>query len=133
MWNYNENLELSYAGVQTMKILLDGKPVINPVSKNEIFVLRRAPGSEHYDFVQDIRFFDTYEGISYSISNEGHQNAVGFVIQFVIYSTWGDKYYCGLNGIELYDEKYEKIVLEEQSKYFNVCQKLSKSNLPLTN
>ncbi|XP_018566362.1 protein KIAA0556-like [Anoplophora glabripennis] len=118
IWNYNENLELSYAGVQMMKILLDGKPVINPVSKNEIFVLRRAPGNEHYDFVQDIRFFEDYDTIPYPLSNEGHQaNVVGFIIQFVIYSTWGDKYYCGLNGIELYNEKHEKIVLEEQ----NIC------------
>lgn len=101
-----------------MKILLDGKPVVNPASKNEIFVLRRAPGNEHYDFVQDIRFFDTYEGVSYPMPNEGHQsNVVGFVIQFVIYSTWGDKYYCGLNGIELYDGVRGKIILEEQSKY----------------
>lgn len=101
-----------------IKILLDGKPVINPVSKNEIFVLRRAPGNEHYDFVQDISFFDTYDGIPYPLSNEEQNtNVVGFVIQFVIYSTWGDKYYCGLNGIELYNEKHEKICLEEQSKY----------------
>ncbi|KAJ8916124.1 hypothetical protein NQ315_004491 [Exocentrus adspersus] len=69
IWNYNENLELSYTGVQTMKILLDGKPVINPVSKDEVFVIRRAPGNEHYDFVQDIRFFDKYDGICYPVPN----------------------------------------------------------------
>ncbi|KAJ8926520.1 hypothetical protein NQ314_021122 [Rhamnusium bicolor] len=118
IWNYNENLELSYSGVQTMKILLDGKPVINPLSKNDIFVLRRAPGNGHYDFVQDIKFSYPNDDMCYPMPNyENPSNIVGFVIQFVVYSTWGDQYYCGLNGIELFNEKQEKITLEEQ----NIC------------
>lgn len=42
----------------------------------------------------------------------------GFVMEIIIYSTWGDQYYCGLNGIELYDAQGDKIQLEEQSKQF---------------
>nr|CAH7718526.1 unnamed protein product [Callosobruchus chinensis] len=126
VWNYNENLQLSYAGVQTMKILLDGKAMINPVNKTELFILRRAPGNEYYDFVQEISFFLPNEKIPVSLHEmECTRSVVGFVIQIVVYSTWGDKYYCGLNGIELFDENDRQIVLEEQ----NVCAYPESANI----
>nr|CAH7727082.1 unnamed protein product [Callosobruchus chinensis] len=126
VWNYNENLQLSYAGVQTMKILLDGKTMINPVNKSELFILRRAPGNEHYDFVQEISFFLPNDKIPVSMHEvECTRSVVGFVIQIVVYSTWGDKYYCGLNGIELFDENNRQIVLEEQ----NVCAYPESANI----
>lgn len=45
----------------------------------------------------------------------------GFVVQLIIFSSWGDQYYCGLNGLELYNQYGKKIVLEEQSLY--ICEK----------
>ena len=39
----------------------------------------------------------------------------GFVFQFHLLSTWGDLYYTGLNGIELYDAAGHKIPLTEKS------------------
>jgi hypothetical protein len=42
----------------------------------------------------------------------------GFVFQLLILSTWGDPYYVGLNGIELYDQDGDKIRLTENSKYY---------------
>ncbi|PNF42382.1 hypothetical protein B7P43_G02545, partial [Cryptotermes secundus] len=37
----------------------------------------------------------------------------GFVFQLLILSTWGDPYYVGLNGIELYNQDGDKIRLTE--------------------
>ncbi|XP_049938439.1 katanin-interacting protein-like isoform X1 [Schistocerca serialis cubense] len=39
----------------------------------------------------------------------------GFVFQLLILSTWGDMYYVGLNGLELYDEYGKKIRLTENN------------------
>ncbi|ERL89747.1 hypothetical protein D910_07108 [Dendroctonus ponderosae] len=55
VWNYNENLELSYAGVKIVKIFLDNQLITNPSLNSDYFLLRRAPGNSFYDFVQDIR------------------------------------------------------------------------------
>ncbi|KAK4874619.1 hypothetical protein RN001_013979 [Aquatica leii] len=126
IWNYNESPETTYAGVQALKILLDGKQLINPARKDEVFLLRRAPGNTHYDFVQDLRFSDcssndnNYSSLSYSfnaLSLYRNEMPEGFVYQFIIFSTWGDQYYCGLNEIEIYNEYGTKIQLEEQ----NIC------------
>ncbi|CAH1968947.1 unnamed protein product [Acanthoscelides obtectus] len=126
IWNYNENLQLSYAGIQTMNILLDGKTVINPINKSELYVLRRAPGNEHYDFVQEISFSLSHGRNPPMHSEiESSHSIVGFVIQIVVYSTWGDKYYCGLNGIQLFDENDRQIILEEQ----NVCAYPESANI----
>lgn len=38
------------------------------------------------------------------------------VFQLQLFSTWGDLYYIGLNGIEFYDEAKEKIPLTRDSK-----------------
>ncbi|CAG9767417.1 unnamed protein product [Ceutorhynchus assimilis] len=118
IWNYNENLELSYAGVKTMKVLLDNQPVVNLALQSDYFLLRRAPGNTFYDFVQDIRFFEPnvkhHSPTDFLVSNNG---IFGFVMEIIVYSTWGDQYYCGLNGIELYDVRGEKVILEEQ----NIC------------
>ncbi|GJQ72137.1 hypothetical protein Trydic_g3231 [Trypoxylus dichotomus] len=133
VWNYNESLDMSSAGVSKMKILLDGKPVISPVSGNELFWIRRASGNVFYDFVQDIRF--DQQAPQYIYNENTSENAfspdrlkqfdlyeypdmpIGFVIQFNIFSTWGDQYYCGLNGIEVYNEMGNKIYFEES----NIC------------
>ncbi|CAH0564254.1 unnamed protein product [Brassicogethes aeneus] len=114
VWNYNENLEMTYAGVRTLKIRLDGNDVINNLIQNNEFLLRRAPGNTEYNFGQEIKFFETPCNMLLPIEPSC---ITGFVIQFLIHSTWEDKYYCGLNGIEIYDGNNKKIELEEQ----NIC------------
>lgn len=109
-----------------MKIVLDDKFVTNPLTKNEIFILRRAPGNQHYDFVQDIKFIEDLNKLEdedeHSLLNQDEfyqpsSMPEGFVFQIVIFSSWGDQYYCGLNGLELYNQHGKKIFLDEQSMY----------------
>lgn len=42
------------------------------------------------------------------------------IYQLQLFSTWGDPYYVGLNGLEVYDESGNKIDLLENSKQFNI-------------
>lgn len=39
----------------------------------------------------------------------------GFVYQIIIFSTWGDSYYVGLNGIQIYDNYGNEIMLTTDS------------------
>jgi len=45
---------------------------------------------------------------------------VGFVYQIALLSTWGDQYYIGLNGIQLFDKLGQIICLESRSKQFQL-------------
>lgn len=109
---------MSYAGVQAIRIYLDGKLLINSVDKSDFFLLRRAPGNQNYNYVQIISFCESEKELCHPILQSKMplcHYVTGFVVQFVIYSSWGDKYYCGLNGLQLFDEKNEEILLEIQS------------------
>ncbi|KAF7992615.1 hypothetical protein HCN44_004959 [Aphidius gifuensis] len=88
IWNYNESLESSYFGVKQMMIELDGKKLFS--DDFEGFELRRAPGC----------------------STPVPQ---GFIYQILIFSTWGDAYYVGLNGIELFGAQGEQIFLTKKN------------------
>ncbi|XP_026830568.1 protein KIAA0556 isoform X2 [Ooceraea biroi] len=153
IWNYNASLELSYCGIKQLLIKLDGKHLHG--EDFEGFLLRRAPGSCHYDFVQEISLVSnplaqidlpnyttdsvkSTEGM-YILSNrvtklctsntyftyicinlelesldlnyEAPSMPQGFVYQIIIFSTWGDSYYVGLNGIQIYDNHGNEIKL----------------------
>lgn len=126
IWNYNESIESSFIGVRAIKIFFDGKLLLN--SQDSTFILRRAPGNVHYDFVQEVDFIRNvklsrseavYDFQNFGIYKHKEEQAVmpeGFVFQIVIYTTWGDQYYVGLNGLELFDHLGRKIILSENSK-----------------
>jgi hypothetical protein len=53
------------------------------------------------------------------LADEEYESPVmpqGFVFQLLILSTWGDPYYVGLNGLELYDQDGYKMGLTENSE-----------------
>ncbi|CAB3234277.1 unnamed protein product [Arctia plantaginis] len=125
IWNYNANMELSYIGVKHARVALDDVSLhYRPL------LLRRAPGDTCYDYVQQIqlpaiddRLDDAKDSDSFRMdclvygTNLDMGAPTGFVLQLNIFSTWGDPYYVGLTGVELYDPRGNLIPLTET----NVC------------
>lgn len=115
-----------------MMIQLDGKKLFS--NDFEGFELRRAPGCCHYNFCQELSFIN---GPSKIISNKIEQKIElfetldcdyeatpvpqGFIYQILIFSTWGDAYYVGLNGIEFFGAQGEPIFLTKKSNNFLFC------------
>ncbi len=56
----------------------------------------------------------------------------GKVMEFDITSTWGDKHYVGLNGIELFNDSGQPIKIKEVSQKSHFCSQLDFRNF-LTN
>lgn len=120
---------MSFCGVRMIKIYMDNKPAINPLTNDCTFLLRRAPGNTHYDYVQEIKLsrnnlIDIQHEPFYELTNsappkeELFENPImpeGYVFQIVIYTTWGDQYYVGLNGLEIFDQHGNRIILTENS------------------
>uniref|UniRef100_A0A158P9I6 DUF4457 domain-containing protein n=1 Tax=Angiostrongylus cantonensis TaxID=6313 RepID=A0A158P9I6_ANGCA len=90
-WNYNASQEMAYAGVRLLNICLNGKAVVKNV------LLRKAPGFVLFDFVQDVH-------IDLLITE-----FISVIFQLRLLSSWGDEFYIGLNGIELYDRQDKRI------------------------
>ncbi|CAG04389.1 unnamed protein product, partial [Tetraodon nigroviridis] len=141
IWNYNKSPEDSYRGVKVIHVFIDEAAVSPP----EGFLIRKGPGNCHFDFAQEILFIDflltppdtgsaedyhkgscmrheqpsmDYEApimpcgciLRYVLKDNGH-----LIFQLQLLTTWGDPYYIGLNGLEFYDQKHEKISLSENN------------------
>ncbi|XP_057635235.1 katanin-interacting protein isoform X5 [Chionomys nivalis] len=126
LWNYNKSPEDTYRGVKIAHVSLDGLCV----SPAEGFLIRKGPGNCHFDFAQEILFGDylqtrlspapTRRVDSKSLERasmdyEAPLMPCGFIFQFQLLSSWGDPYYIGLTGLELYDEHGERIPLSQNN------------------
>ncbi|XP_015265376.1 PREDICTED: uncharacterized protein KIAA0556 homolog [Gekko japonicus] len=126
IWNYNKSPEDTYRGAKVVHVSLDGVCISPP----EGFLIRKGPGNCHFDFAQEILFVDYLQGLpaapacerlemkkteQASMDYEAPLMPCGFIFQFQLLTSWGDPYYIGLNGLELYNERGEKISLSENN------------------
>ncbi|XP_016071721.1 PREDICTED: uncharacterized protein KIAA0556 homolog [Miniopterus natalensis] len=125
-WNYNKSPEDTYRGAKVVHVSLDGLCISPP----EGFLIRKGPGNCHFDFAQEILFVDYLQASLLpppaqrldtksleraSMDYEAPLMPCGFIFQFQLLTSWGDPYYIGLTGLELYDERGEKIPLSENN------------------
>uniref|UniRef100_A0A8C3RRX3 KIAA0556 n=1 Tax=Chelydra serpentina TaxID=8475 RepID=A0A8C3RRX3_CHESE len=125
-WNYNKSPEDTYRGAKVVHVLMDGHCISPP----EGFLIRKGPGNCHFDFAQEILFVDYLKpqqiirpygrtdsrGMEQaSMDYEAPLMPCGFIFQFQLLTSWGDPYYIGLNGLELYNEHGDKILLTENN------------------
>ncbi|XP_045705036.1 katanin-interacting protein isoform X3 [Phyllostomus hastatus] len=125
-WNYNKSPEDTYRGAKVVHVSLDGLCVSPP----EGFLIRKGPGNCHFDFAQEILFVDHLQARvpprpaqrlntksleRASMDYEAPVMPCGFIFQFRLLTSWGDPYYIGLTGLELYDERGERIPLSENN------------------
>ncbi|KAM9222544.1 katanin-interacting protein [Leptosomus discolor] len=125
-WNYNKSPEDTYRGAKVAHVLLDGHSISPP----EGFLIRKGPGNCHFDFAQEILFLDYLQPQlinkvkrrtgskrmeQASMDYEAPLMPCGFIFQFQLLTSWGDPYYIGLNGLELFNEHGDQILLTENN------------------
>ncbi|XP_063286306.1 katanin-interacting protein [Pelobates fuscus] len=123
-WNYNKSSEDTYRGAKIVHITLDG----SCISPSEGFLIRKGPGNCHFDFAQEILFVDYVQQqttdkqtsqlkcvVNATMDYEAPVMPCGFIFQLQLLTSWGDPYYIGLNGLEMYNELGEKITLTQNN------------------
>ena len=143
IWNYNSSLEGSYRGVKRLLVTLDGQrisppvgnlvrkgpgPLGRPVAYAQTIRLLSASERVGTPYI----FFGSSGGKVPPPVGVGQSNLLpegggavlqeyeaptlpsGFVFKFVFLSTWDDRFYMGLNGIEIYDQFDRRVHVRPQ-------------------
>lgn len=115
VWNYNKSPSDTARGAKRVRVLLDDRDISPPSG----FLLRRAPGHEMFDFVQELRFDehqDEAEESCRGLTAAGppepgplaklvpdyvcQVNPTMLLLTLRILGSCGDPFYVGLNGIQ---------------------------------
>ncbi|KAJ7426789.1 protein KIAA0556 [Willisornis vidua] len=100
-WNYNKSPEDTYRGEILFLDYLQPQPTTK---------VHRRTGSKRMEQA--------------SMDYEAPLMPCGFIFQFQLLTSWGDPYYIGLNGLELFNEHGEQILLTENNSV-NILEDVS--------
>ena len=103
VWNYSKSVDDTQRGIKWVKLHVDGKDVSPPCG----FLLRKSPGHASYDFGQSVFFHlaappaaprpQRFRPFDAALP----QTPCGHSFRFLLHSTWGDRHYIGLNGLQI--------------------------------
>ncbi|CAH8868711.1 unnamed protein product [Trichobilharzia szidati] len=101
IWNYNDRQVGCDYGCKLINVKLKKSELI---LNESTVLLRQAPGHTDYPFGQTIKISEFQENgtMLHSLSSriKYHNLPIGFVYQLNIFSSWGDQFYVGLDGVQ---------------------------------
>lgn len=105
-------LSISHYPIYILWIILpiwSSHPKVCSIEYFPLFIVKNLFTEHSLHMILEIGFLDS--------NYEAPSMPQGFVYQIIIFSTWGDSYYVGLNGIQIYDNYGNEIMLTTDSMF----------------